>query len=229
MSHHHHHGHHGHHAEANEAHYDSKAAAEMFKTEDAKRVARQACDAFLGAVQFDKEKTTVLDFASGPGNISMNLAPHSKSIVGVDISNQMIELYNERAKNEGLSDKLVGIKADVISDPTPLAGKLFDVIVCSLSYHHFSNPGEMTRALSNFLNPNGSIIIVDFMVAPKVNEESLDPEIRNTIAHGAFTEDSVGEFFSAGGLALKKYEFAFDMTFRGMESKCFVAVGQKKA
>jgi len=221
-SHHHHHNH----AESNEAYFDSKGE-ELFASEDAKRVARQAADAFLSAIPFDKEKTTVLDFACGPGNISFNLAPHSKSIVGVDISGRMIDLYNEKAKKEGLSEQISAIRADIVQDPSPLGGKLFDIVVCSLSYHHFTNPGEITRALSHYLNPGGHIIIVDFMVAPKVNEEPSD-EIKHIIAHGAFTEDAVGEFFSAGEVELKKYAYAFDMNFRGHQSKCFCAVGQKK-
>jgi len=224
MSHHHHDHNHG---QANEAYFDTEGA-KLFATEDAKRVARQASDAFLGAVQFDTEKTAVLDFASGPGNISRILAPHCKSIVGVDISGKMIELYNEMAKEEGLSDKISGVKADITSDASALGGKLFDLIVCSLSYHHFSSPGEMTRALSQFLHPGGHLIIVDFLEAPKRHGE-VDPTVKSIIAHGAFSEEDVREFYKAGGLELKKYEFAFDMVFKGIESKCFCSVGQKSA
>ena len=65
-THHHQHRHNHNHAESNETYFDSKGE-ELFASEDAKRVARQAAEAFLGAVPFDKEKTTVLDFACGPG------------------------------------------------------------------------------------------------------------------------------------------------------------------
>lgn len=57
------------------------------------------------------------------------MAAHCRSIVGVDISGKMVEYYNEIAKKEGLQDKISAIKADVISDPTPLGDKMFDVIV----------------------------------------------------------------------------------------------------
>lgn len=62
------------------------------------------------------------------------LAPHCKSILGVDISQSMVDQFNSMAKESALEDKLVAIRADLSSDDVPqsLQGKEFDVIFVSL-------------------------------------------------------------------------------------------------
>ncbi|KAI5984005.1 hypothetical protein EDD15DRAFT_2312577 [Pisolithus albus] len=42
-----------------------------------------------------------MDFACGTGLISRELAPHAKSIVGVDISQNMVDMYNLSVHNQG--------------------------------------------------------------------------------------------------------------------------------
>lgn len=57
------------------------------------------------------------------------MAPHCKTIKGVDISSKMVEFYNEMAQKEGLSEKLSAIRADIVADASPLGDQLFDIIV----------------------------------------------------------------------------------------------------
>lgn len=224
---HHHHGH----ADANEKHFDEHGA-EVLGSEHGKKLGRQAAEAFLNAFTFDKEKTTVLDFACGNGNVSFNMAGSCKSIVGVDISTKMIELYNEMAQKEGLSDKISGLRVDITSDACPLGDQLFDVIVCSLSYHHLTSPDEMTRILSKFLVPGGLIMVIDFMPGTGIedirNKAAVD-DYKHIIAHmKGFPEEQMRTIYEAGEIELKSYKFAFEMLFKGVESNCFIAVGQKK-
>lgn len=56
-------------------------------------------DSILRTYDFTPE-TLVLDFACGPGQVGMRLAPHAKQIIGMDISDKMTELYNKEAKRE---------------------------------------------------------------------------------------------------------------------------------
>ena len=63
MADHHHHEHN--HTEANEKYFDEHL--DLLESEDAKRIGHQAAKAFLRAVPFVKENTTVLDFACGIG------------------------------------------------------------------------------------------------------------------------------------------------------------------
>lgn len=63
-----------------------------------------------------------------------DFAPHAKRIVGVDVSQGMVDAYNKRAADLSLTDKM---SASVVhltgTDPTELNGSKFDVIlVCIL-------------------------------------------------------------------------------------------------
>lgn len=65
-----HHEHHYHNVtEANEKHFDSQGL-DLLAGEEAKTIGRQAANAFLNATQFNKDSTTVLDFACGIGTVA---------------------------------------------------------------------------------------------------------------------------------------------------------------
>lgn len=61
------------------------------------------------------------------------------------------------------------------------------------------------------------------------DETTLEVEkMMHLIAHLGFSEEEVKAFYGEGNIELKKYEYAFDLVFRGMTRKCFCALGQKK-
>ena len=65
----HHHGDHHNFAEANEHHFDAQGF-DILVSDEAKTLGRQAAQAFLNATEYDKEKTVVLDFACGTGELA---------------------------------------------------------------------------------------------------------------------------------------------------------------
>ena len=67
------------------------------------------------------------------GLISRELAPHSKSIVGVDISQRMVDQYNCGVRNQGISPgKMNAICVSALEEnEEKLQGMSFDVIVVS--------------------------------------------------------------------------------------------------
>lgn len=69
------------------------------------------------------------------GLLSQQLSPYCKSVVGVDISQAMVDLYNESARNQGLSgDELRAVCFDVLDNKFSsdcLNGQKFDVVVVS--------------------------------------------------------------------------------------------------
>lgn len=77
------------------------------------------CRAILQAYPFDKEATVVLDYACGtgkqsvqdlllvatkapsPGIVARSLAPHCKTLIGVDISQGMVDEFNKGVQSHG--------------------------------------------------------------------------------------------------------------------------------
>jgi 2-polyprenyl-3-methyl-5-hydroxy-6-metoxy-1,4-benzoquinol methylase len=66
------------------------------------------------------------------GLISRELAAYTKSIVGVDISQAMIDQFNIRVENQGIpADEMKGVCAELKGLDEELDGTKFDVVVVS--------------------------------------------------------------------------------------------------
>ena len=64
--------------------------------------------------------------------MSKEIIPYSKSILGVDVSQGMVDLYNETGRKEGFS----GMKAvcvELKGEDGELDGQEFDVIIVSIA------------------------------------------------------------------------------------------------
>ena len=113
----------------------------------------------------------VLDFACGTGIVTQYLAPYledkeeKSEIVGIDISEGLLETFNKRAKKlerfEGVS--VESCQADIL-DPNfgnDYEGQ-FDVIYSTIAYHHIENYQNATKKLVSYLRPGGWLFIIDF-------------------------------------------------------------------
>ena len=64
--------------------------------------------------------------------MSKQVIPHAKSILGVDISQGMVDLYNETGEKEGFSG-MKAICANLKGEDGELDGRKFDVIIVSIA------------------------------------------------------------------------------------------------
>lgn len=111
----------------------------------------------------------VLDFAAGTGIVSQNLLPHIDAIVGVDISTEMIKLYNQKRDNQGISASIMaGYVADLFEPREAWQEAVqralapgFDAAVCSLAYHHIDDTDWASRVLYSTLRPGGWVFVAD--------------------------------------------------------------------
>ncbi|KAJ7778727.1 S-adenosyl-L-methionine-dependent methyltransferase [Mycena maculata] len=148
---------------ANEAVFD-KHAADADHRPMAAELAEIVSAAILQAHPFDREATAVLDYACGIGIVSRRLAPHCKTLLGVDISQGMV------------------VRAELKGEATELGGTKFDVVVCSPAYHHLADIAAATRVLASFLKPGGALLVVDFP-AMDVDAIHVPEDIAHTITH----------------------------------------------
>lgn len=64
--------------------------------------------------------------------MSRNLASYTKKIIGVDISQGMVDYYNQRVYNQGISqDQMQALCLHLTGAETDLDGQKFDIIVVS--------------------------------------------------------------------------------------------------
>ena len=64
------------------------------------------------------------------GLVSRELAPHAKRILGVDISQGMVDQYNLRVANQGISsDEMRAVAVQLKGEDGELENQKFDVVV----------------------------------------------------------------------------------------------------
>ncbi|KAJ7494420.1 S-adenosyl-L-methionine-dependent methyltransferase [Mycena galericulata] len=185
-------------ASVNQAVFD-KHASHADHRPMAAELAESVSSAILQAYPFDKEATAVLDYACGTGIVSRRLAPHCKTLVGVDISQGMVDEFNKGVQSLGIpTTQISAVRADLKGEESELEGAKFDVVVCSLAYHHLEDIAAATRLLAFFLKPGGALLVVDF---PTMDVSAIPADFAHTVAHkGGVSKAVIREAYDGAGL-----------------------------
>eukprot|EP00435_Cladocopium_sp_Y103_P023441 s3568_g5.t1 len=96
-----------------------------------------------------------LDFGCGTGLLAFELQPWCSAVVGLDTSQGMLEVMQEKIAAAGMKSKMrtTGSLQEV--------GE-FDLIVSMLCIHHVKDCALQLKELSSLLRPSGRLVIVDF-------------------------------------------------------------------
>jgi Methylase involved in ubiquinone/menaquinone biosynthesis len=107
---------------------------------------------------------TVLDVGTGPGILLAELARRRPDIelIGVDISADMVAAARANLAPYG---SRVTVHTGDVAD-LPLADASVDLIVSSLSAHHWAAPAAAVPELARVLRPGGRAYIYDMRYAP---------------------------------------------------------------
>jgi ubiquinone/menaquinone biosynthesis C-methylase UbiE len=119
---------------------------------------RVAADLVAAALPPDAR---ILDVGTGPGLLPLSIAAACPQlrIDAVDLSPQMIDRARRRAAATGQAEAVSFMVADVARLPFPDA--TFDLVVSTLSQHHWSDPGAGLRELNRVLRPEAQAWIYD--------------------------------------------------------------------
>lgn len=102
-----------------------------------------------------------IDVGGGPGKLAIRLArmaPQAE-VVSLDPSEEMVKLAGERAAREGLSGRVRGALGS--SEHIPFPDASFDLVVSTLSLHHWKEPVLALREIERVVKPDGRVLIVD--------------------------------------------------------------------
>jgi len=187
-------------AQANR-HFFDKTAKDFDSIPHAISRGERCAEAIRKEYAFDKDVTNVMEYACGTGLVSGNLAPYVKSILGVDISQGVVDLFNKRfADKEADQKRFRAIRAELKGDDSELDNENFHVIICTLAYHHFEDVSRVTQILTHFLKPSGALIVIDTMETP------VPEEYHHFVPHRhGFDESEIEKIFSGAGLTSITY------------------------
>jgi ubiquinone/menaquinone biosynthesis C-methylase UbiE len=107
----------------------------------------------------------VLDVGTGPGRVPLAIADSAPGlrVEGLDLSAEMIAQARRNATDAGLDDGVRFTVGDVADLPYPDAA--FDLIVSTISQHHWADATAGLRELRRVLRPGGQVWIYDFRFA----------------------------------------------------------------
>ncbi|KAH8701697.1 SAM-dependent methyltransferase [Talaromyces proteolyticus] len=179
----------------------------------------------------------VLEYACGPGHVSRTLEPFVTKAIGLDVSDGMVDEYNKKAREFGISPEKMSatignILDDDLQDPEY---QNFDMVFISMALHHFSDPSLAIKRLVEKLRTGGVFWIIDLIDEPNAEHEHkhFSPETAATVHRHGFNVKEVEDMFSKAGVSMNvKVEvvdkpFQFTRKGHSLKKTIFFARGQK--
>jgi SAM-dependent methyltransferase len=151
----------------------------------------------------------------------------------------MVEQYNARADAQGLEPhemRAVCTLAELGAEDR------FDLIVCSMAYHHFAAVDEVSRELVKYLKPGGTLAVADIADADTGQPSSRDRDsdggvpplpplmagYEHIVAHtSGFSEEVIRALFVGTGLEDVSFELFTSAKRQGRDVHFFLATGTR--
>lgn len=134
----------------------------------------------------------LIDLGTGSGRMLTLLGPKARTAVGLDLSQQMLNIARAQAAEAGLKD--VELRhGDIFT--TRLPGGCADLVVVHQVLHYLSDPAGAVAEATRLAAPGGRLLIVDF--APHDLEFLRQQHQHRRLG---FSDEEIGRWVEAGGL-----------------------------
>ena len=127
----------------------------------------------------------ILDFGCGTGLLGLNFFNYAKSITGIDTSEGMLNVFQDKVKDF----KNVNIlNLDLEKSDIQLK---FDLIVTAMAFHHLERPNIMIKKFQSMLNVNSKIAIIDLVT----EDGTFHPDnLKMGVKHFGFSKNLIEEW-----------------------------------
>jgi len=115
-----------------------------------------------------KRRLHLLDIASGTGAQLIACFENNGAIrsgVGIDLSNEMLQVAASRIEGKPYRDRIQFRRADAQSLPFPAYS--FDAATCSFGIRNVLDPLAALKEIERVLKPGGRCLILEFSLPPK--------------------------------------------------------------
>ena len=103
----------------------------------------------------------ILDVATGTGDFAIEaLALKPEKVIGVDISEGMLEVGREKVKRRGLGNKIEMKQGD--SERLPFEDNIFDAIIVAFGVRNFEHLEQGLADMQRVLKPGGTTVVLEF-------------------------------------------------------------------
>ena len=142
-------------------------------------------------------RPTIVDLGCGPGDLAVEISKRVRDarIVGLDLSPSMLLWASRHATTDGRLKFVVGDAANLPFDDASV-----DLIVSTLSLHHWSEPADVFAEIARVLKPDGIALIYDLGIL------TIEPSEMMKVATAAGLEpNAIGRGRLGGGLVTRLF------------------------
>lgn len=105
----------------------------------------------------------VLDIACGTGDFSIAIAKKTDaSVTGLDLSEGMLKVMDEKVRKEGLQDRISTLQGDC--ENLPFEDCSFDCVTIGFGIRNFEHRETALREILRVLRPDGKLIILELSI-----------------------------------------------------------------
>jgi len=174
------------------------------------KLANDVYAAIIKAVNISPE-TDALDYGCGTGLLTLLLQPHVLHIVGMDRSQGMLDMLNQKIHQLSLPNvatKFLDLEKDVRLE------RRYNLITCSMTLHHAENPAYLIEKLYEGLLPGGYLCIADLD-----SEDGAFHSSNEGVFHFGFKRSVMAYIFDKIGLVDVNLTTAAQVTKRDATSQ----------
>lgn len=115
----------------------------------------------IGLFKEDQPKQ-ILDVATGTGDLAIMAARilDPEKIIGIDISEKMLEVGRKKVEKEGLSGKIELYKGD--GETINFPDNTFDAVMVAFGVRNFENLEQGLAEILRVLKPGGQLVVLEF-------------------------------------------------------------------
>lgn len=104
-----------------------------------------------------------LDVGTAAGHVALVLAPHAETVVGLDLTEAMLDQARKQVTERGLPN--VGLlRGDV--EQLPLRSECVDLATSRFSAHHYPHPEAFAAEIARVLRAGGQLLLSDTVAPP---------------------------------------------------------------
>ncbi len=148
---------------------------------------------------------SVCDIASGAGHTGLGFAGIASRIVAVDPAPNMLAEVRRLAVERGCTVETI----EAFAESIPLESETFDLVVCRLAAHHFSDLPKAMSEMTRLAKAGGYVAVIDMEgdEDPVLDALNHDIEMLHDPTHvRSYTVSHWRELFAANGLSIEACE-----------------------
>lgn len=160
----------------------------------------------------------IMDFGAGTGLLSFKMAPMVNRVVGVDLSEKMLE---QLASKNTDSLKVEGVFCDILRENLD---ESFHGIISSMAMHHVEDTSALFDSFHRHLKRDGFIAIADL----EAEDGTFHSHGNDGVYHFGFERETLRKIIERSGFEHVRFHHAYTVEKEEKEYPIFLVTASKK-